>query len=152
MFVKIENGAVVQYPYTLEQMRLDNPNTSFPKSLSPQLLESFGVFDVGHEATPAFDPATQRVVTSAAPSLIDGQWMLTKTVEQQTPEQVAINTANKAAQVRAERDKKISATDWTQGKDIADNVSSAWSTYRQALRDIPAQAGFPWTVNWPVAP
>jgi hypothetical protein len=151
MFVKIESGAVAQYPYTLEQMRLDNPNTSFPKNLSQQLLESFGVFDVGHEATPEFDPTTQRVVTSAIPYLIDGQWTLTKTVEQQTPEQIAINTANKAAQVRAERNKKISATDWTQ---LADSTAdkAAWATYRQALRDITAQAGFPWTIDWPVAP
>ena len=152
MFAKIENGVVAQYPYTLEQMRLDNPNTSFPKNLSQQLLESFGVFEVGHADTPEFDPTTQRVVTSAIPYLIDGQWALAKTVEQQTPEQIAINTANKAAQVRAERNKKISATDWTQGKDISENVSGAWAAYRQALRDITAQAGFPWTIDWPVAP
>jgi hypothetical protein len=151
MFVKIEKGAVAQYPYTLEQMRLDNPNTSFPKNPPQRLLESFGVFEVGHAATPEFDPATQRVATSAAPSLIDGQWTLTKTVEQQTPEQIAINTANKASQVRAERNKKISATDWTQLPDSAADKAS-WAAYRQALRDITAQAGFPWTIDWPVQP
>ena len=152
MFVKIENGAVSQYPYTLEQMRLDNPATSFPKVISQQLRESFGVFDVGYEGAPEYDPTTQRVVTSTIPSLIGGKWTLTKTIEQQTPEQIAINTANKAGQVRSDRNKKLTSSDWTQGKDIPDNISSAWATYRQALRDVPSQAGFPWDIQWPTQP
>ena len=152
MFVKIENGAVSQYPYTLEQMRLDNPATSFPKVISQQLRESFGVFDVGYEGAPEYDPTTQRVVTPTIPSLIGGKWTLTKTIEQQTPEQIAINTANKAGQVRSDRNKKLTSSDWTQGKDIPDNISSAWATYRQALRDVPSQAGFPWDIQWPTQP
>jgi hypothetical protein len=32
------------------------------------------------------------------------------------------------------------------------DVQQAWATYRQQLRDIPAQAGFPGTINWPTAP
>jgi hypothetical protein len=151
MFAKIENGVVSQYPYTLEQMRLDNPATSFPKNISQQLRESFGVFDVGYEGAPEFDPTTQRVVTSAMPSLIDSKWTLTKTIEQQTPEQIAINTANKAAHVRAERNKKLSTTDWTQVID-APVDQAAWAAYRQALRDITSQEGFPWTVEWPKQP
>ena len=57
----------------------------------------------------------------------------------------------KAAEVRAERTAKLAATDWTQ---ITDSTAdkAAWATYRQALRDITAQAGFPWTITWPDAP
>ena len=57
----------------------------------------------------------------------------------------------KAAQVRAERNAKLAATDWTQ---ITDSTAdkAAWATYRQALRDVTAQAGFPWTITWPDAP
>ena len=57
----------------------------------------------------------------------------------------------KAAEVRAERNTKLAATDWTQ---ISDSTAdkTAWATYRQALRDVTAQAGFPWTITWPVAP
>jgi len=54
--------------------------------------------------------------------------------------------------VRVERTLRLQASDWTQGKDIADDVSTAWATYRQALRDIPAQEGFPWDVTWPEQP
>ena len=57
----------------------------------------------------------------------------------------------KAAQVRAERNTKLAATDWTQ---ITDSTAdkTAWATHRQALRDITAQTGFPWTITWPDAP
>lgn len=151
MFAKIEDGAVVQYPYTLEQIRSDNPSTSFPKDIPQHLRESFGVFDVGYEGAPAFDPTTHRVVTSAMPSLIDGKWTLTKTIEPLTSEQIAANTANRAAQVRSQRNDKLTGTDWTQVAD-APVDQAAWAAYRQALRDVTAQTGFPWEIQWPQEP
>ena len=57
----------------------------------------------------------------------------------------------KAAEVRAERNTKLAATDWTQITDAAAD-KAAWATYRQALRDITGQAGFPWTMTWPTQP
>ena len=56
-----------------------------------------------------------------------------------------------AAEVRAERNAKLIATDWTQ---IADSTAdkTAWAVYRMMLRDIPTQSGFPWTITWPDAP
>jgi hypothetical protein len=56
-----------------------------------------------------------------------------------------------AAEVRTERDAKLVSSDWTQVAD-APVDQAAWATYRQALRDIPEQAGFPNTIDWPVAP
>tara|TARA_R110002074_G_C12374535_1_gene651825 strand:- start:41 stop:307 length:267 start_codon:yes stop_codon:yes gene_type:complete len=56
-----------------------------------------------------------------------------------------------AAEVRTERDAKLAATDWTQVAD-APVDQAAWATYRQELRDIPAQAGFPNAVEWPTSP
>jgi len=57
----------------------------------------------------------------------------------------------KAAQVREERNTKLAATDWTQVAD-APVDKAVWATYRQALRDLTAQSGFPWTITWPVEP
>jgi hypothetical protein len=56
-----------------------------------------------------------------------------------------------ASQIRAERDKLLVQTDWTQ---LADSPvdKEAWATYRQALRDIPQQDGFPTNVVWPAMP
>ena len=53
----------------------------------------------------------------------------------------------KAAEVRAERNAKITACDWRVLPDVSN--SDVWKTYRQALRDIPAQSGFPNNVTWP---
>ncbi len=57
----------------------------------------------------------------------------------------------KAAEVRADRNARLCASDWTQ---IADSTAdkAAWAAYRQALRDVPSQAGFPQTVTWPEQP
>lgn len=59
--------------------------------------------------------------------------------------------SRKATEVRFERNVKLSATDWTQ---VADTTAdkAAWATYRQALRNVPSQAGFPWTIEWPTQP
>jgi hypothetical protein len=59
--------------------------------------------------------------------------------------------AKQAANVRAERNAKLAASDWTQ---LADSTAdkAVWAEYRQALRDITGQEGFPWTVEWPVQP
>ena len=54
-----------------------------------------------------------------------------------------------AAQVRAERNAKLAATDWTQGADTPQATKDKYAPYRQALRDVPAQSGFPNTVVWP---
>ena len=56
-----------------------------------------------------------------------------------------------AAKIRTERDIKLTESDWTQVAD-APVDKAAWATYRQALRDIPSQAGFPNEVVWPVEP
>ena len=59
---------------------------------------------------------------------------------------------SQAHRVRVNRTLRLQASDWTQGKDIANEVSTAWATYRQALRDVPSQEGFPWNVTWPETP
>lgn len=59
-----------------------------------------------------------------------------------------------AAEMRVQRDTTLRACDWTQSPDspLTDTQRSAWASYRQALRDVPDQAGFPDTINWPTQP
>jgi hypothetical protein len=56
-----------------------------------------------------------------------------------------------AALAREERNTRLSDTDWTQLAD-APVDKEAWAAYRQALRDVPSQEGFPLTVQWPEPP
>jgi hypothetical protein len=58
--------------------------------------------------------------------------------------------ADAAASVRTQRDDKLKATDWTALSDVT--MTAEMTTYRQALRDVPAQAGFPSTITWPTSP
>jgi len=63
----------------------------------------------------------------------------------------AMKDADRATIMRQQRNEKLKESDWTQ---IADSTADkpTWATYRQALRDITAQSGFPWTVTWPETP
>jgi len=62
----------------------------------------------------------------------------------------AAKDAEQAKSVRTTRDTKLSETDWRFRSDMT--PSQAWKDYCQALRDVPSQAGFPWTIEWPTQP
>jgi len=77
------------------------------------------------------------------------------TATPRTADDIAAYQANKDSQqaqsVRATRGQKLADSDWTQ---VADSPvdKAVWATYRQALRDVTGQSGFPWTITWPDAP
>lgn len=56
-----------------------------------------------------------------------------------------------AEKIRAKRDKLLADTDWTQCTDcqLSNTQKEAYRVYRQALRDVPEQAGFPYQVVFP---
>jgi hypothetical protein len=65
--------------------------------------------------------------------------------------------ASAAAQVRGDRDGRLLEVDAVAGNalrwaDLTSDIQAAWATYRQALLDVPQQAGFPNTITWPVQP
>ena len=153
MFVKVTNGQIDQYPYTVGDLRRDNPNTSFPKNVPEATMVSYGMFPVGYEAAPEYDPMTHRLQHSSEPVLKDGKWVLVKTVVALTPEQIADRDAAKGAEVRKKRNQLLSDSDWTQLAD-APVDATAWATYRQGLRDITDHVSFPYLTSedWPVAP
>lgn len=57
-----------------------------------------------------------------------------------------------ASQARDQRNRLLTASDWTQGADAPQTLKDAWAPYRQALRDVPQQAGFPSSITWPTKP
>ena len=76
--------------------------------------------------------------------------MLTKSIVDKTSEQIANDTATEGEKLRVLRNRRLSDTDWCALSDVT--MSAEMSAYRQALRDLPAQEGFPYTVTWPTAP
>jgi hypothetical protein len=153
MFVKITNGQVDQYPYTVGDLRKANPNVSFPRNIPNETLAQFGVYPVTIAPAPEFNFRTHRLVTQQ-PTLINGAWTVTKAVVAKDQAQIDNENAQKAADVRAERDRLLAATDWTQLIDspFSNDTNGVWQAYRQALRDVPSQEGFPWDVTFPAKP
>jgi len=76
--------------------------------------------------------------------LWDGQTLTPPPLPPKTADELQI-------EARARRDQLLTASDWTQVYD-APVDQAAWAAYRQALRDIPQQEGFPATVVWPTQP
>jgi hypothetical protein len=123
------------------------PNVSFPASgPSDKFLSERKAVRV-NQFIP-HDRATQKLV-ACAPYVQDG-WAYTVKVESKTAEEIIADAASKASQVRAQRDRLLSASDWTQTLD-APVDRTAWATYRQALRDLPSQEGWP-NVTMPSEP
>lgn len=144
MFVaRIVNGSVGE----IADYRSMFPNTSFTHSgPDDDFLAQNGCMRVS--TFKECDLSTHKL--TATTPYIEGGTVYTVTVEAKSQEDIAAETAAKATKVRAQRDQLLAATDWRFR--IDQNPSQAWRDYCQALRDVPAQSGFPDTVSWPVAP
>jgi hypothetical protein len=150
MFAKITNGAVDKFPYTVGQLRHDNPNTSFPKQISEATMLEFGMVAVSEVPAPEFDPMTHFAEWGPVPELQEGGWVLLPTVREYSEDQLAERAAAKASEVRNQRAVLLAETDWMALSDVV--MPPEMATYRQALRDVSDQVGFPYNVVWPVKP
>lgn len=149
----VENGSISQYPIGAVDVKRRYPNTSFATPLEGQDLSSFGVVEVVATDQPTIDYTTQKL-EAGAPAFDGGTWrQVWNVIELSTQEKQTIQD-NKAASVRADRNRRLAECDWTQLSDcpLSDADKAAWSTYRQELRDIPGQSGFPWDISWPNTP
>ena len=158
MQVRIRQSGQVMFE---NEFRALHPNTSMPQILSEELLNEFGA-DVVFEGPQATGGTVYQYSQAAGVEQIDGKWY-TKyilgpvfidgetTATEQEAAYKAIKDAEQAKNVRAARDAKLAECDWTQVAD-APVDKTVWATYRQALRDITAQSGFPWNITWPDAP
>jgi hypothetical protein len=159
MYAKIQNNAPVEWPVHEFQIRSAMTDVSLPVRLTPEDVVGLGFEPYATSDKPEFDALVQDVQESTPVkqgSTWTQQWSVTEkySAEEKATVLTEAETQKKqaqAAQIRADRNSKLAASDWTQ---LADSTAdkAAWATHRQALRDITAQAGFPWTVDWPVQP
>ena len=157
-----ESGVVI----TESEFRQIHKNTSFPPQLSTQLINDFGGDVVLQGPTPS--AGRYETVYRDGVELINGKWFTKYSVGpvfvDTTDENGVVTTAaqhmaayrsnidnQQASSVRSERNRRLSDCDWTQVLDApVDRI--AWTNYRQALREVPKQVGFPWDINWPTKP
>jgi hypothetical protein len=150
MYVLAPNQTAEIFPYSIGALRRDNPNTSFPRNPSDAVLADWNVFPVVEQSPPEYNPANQNL-NQLNPTLVHGQWLQTWQVTAASAEEIAERLQDKEAEVRQQRNELLSACDWTQLPDSpADH--EAWAAYRQELRDVTSQEGFPWNVVWPEMP
>jgi len=140
-----ETGSVV----TEQEFRAMFPNTGFPVQLTEAIINDFGG-DVVFEG-PQAQPSRYQVAFRDGVEQIDGKWFIKWSVADMEQEAKDALDAQQAASQRAYRNTLLSDSDWTQVLD-APVDQTAWAAYRQALRDVTAQEGFPWDIEWPVKP
>jgi hypothetical protein len=152
---------------TVSQFKASQPNTSFPKQITTDILDSYG-YDAVLNGAAATVTAPYGVSTRSGVEEVDGKWftkfiagpVFTDTTDSEgvvttaADNEVAYKAgvdSKAATSVRATRDTKLTESDWTQ---LADSTAdkAAWATYRTALRDLPSAEGFPHTITWPEEP
>jgi hypothetical protein len=149
-YVQSKDGVFVRHIFDIEPTQWDDDTFCFARKLTSEQAAHFGVTKLQLTDPPYFNPATQRRDEEPA-VLTDGVWLQQYVVSQMDTEDAATKTAEQSARDRVVRDRLLAACDWTQVSD-APIDKAAWATYRQALRGVPSQAGFPWTITWPDKP
>jgi hypothetical protein len=161
MQVRIRETGAVMYEAEFRAYQQANGGPTWGQT-TDEVLDSLGA-DVVFEGPQATGGTVYQYSQAAGVEQIEGKWytkhvlgpVFTDTEESSAAEQEAAYKAMKdaaqAESVRQQRTEKLKDSDWTQ---LADSTAdkAAWATYRQALRDITAQAGFPWGVQWPTQP
>src|SRR6056300_1906512 len=121
-----------------------NPNTSFALPFSDATLASFNLVRLTDDTKPDYDSATEIVIEDVI-EVRDGVAYQTYSVIDRPAEAIANELANKKANVRAQRNARLAETDWAMMPDspLIDYDKGLMANYRAALREVPAQAGFP---------
>ena len=139
MYVKVEEGIPVLY--SIWSLKNDNPNTSFPSDISDSLLKEWSVYPCVEGSVPELSECEQAIRGNIIS--VDGVWTQTFTKENWPLDQAK-------QYIRDKRNRLLSDTDWMALSDVT--LAEPWATYRQSLRDITSQVGFPYAVTWPTKP
>ena len=167
MQVRIQSTGAVMYESEFRAYTKANGGPSW-ETTTTEVLEALGA-DVVFEGPQATGGTVYQYSQASGVEQIDGKWhtkyvlgpvFIDTPATEETPAKTAAENeaaykaskdAEQAKSVRASRDVKLAESDWTQVTD-APVDKAVWATYRQALRDVTAQSGFPWTVTYPDAP
>lgn len=157
MYAKIKDGSVEKYPYSITDLKQDNPNVSFPKVLNTSTLNSFGTYEVVIDSKPTYNSVTQTINKKSTPELVSGTWTLKWETKDKPQEDIDQEKADEQNNIRSERVMELEQCDWTVLPDapLSTDMVNKYKTYRQQLRDITKQSTFneavP-SVTWPTKP
>ena len=167
MQIRIQSTGAVMYEAEFRAYQKANGGPTWGIT-TEEILDNLGA-DVVFEGPQASGGTVYQYSQAAGVEQVDGKWYTkyilgpvftdtpatdttpAKTAAENETAYKAMKDAEQAKSVRTSRTQLLKDSDWTQ---IADSTAdkAAWATYRQALRDITGQAGFPWTIVWPNDP
>jgi hypothetical protein len=165
MQIRVKESGAVMYQ---DEFRRLHTGLGLPKVLTEAIINEWGG-DIVFEGPQATGGTVYQYSMRQGVEQLEGKWytkyilgpvFTDRAAEGDQPAQTAaeqetaykvMKDAEQAANVRRSRTEKLKDCDWTQ---IADSTAdkTAWATYRTALRNVPAQSGFPWTITWPETP
>ena len=165
MEVRVRSTGAVMFDHEFRQLQT---GLGFPKEINEAILNEWGA-DIVYEGPQASGGTVYQYSMRSGVVHIGDKWYTNyilgpvftdtpasegqpaKTAAENEAAYKTMKDAEQAANVRTQRTEKLKDCDWTQ---IADSTAdkAAWATYRQALRDITAASGFPWTMTWPESP
>lgn len=136
MYVKVTAGVPVLY--SIWELRQDNPNTSFPSVMTDTSLLEWSIYPCVEGFVPVMGECEQAIRTDI--TLNNGVW-----TQNFAKEHWPLDQAEQY--VHQKRDNLLSETDWMALSDVT--LTVPWAAYRQSLRDVTSQPGFPYAVTWP---
>jgi hypothetical protein len=165
MQIRIRETGAVMYEAEFRAYQQSNGGPTWGVT-TEEILDSLGA-DVVFEGPQASGGTVYQFSMPNGVEQIDGKWytkyvlgpvFTDTTVDGVTTSAADNEAAYKAAKdaeqakaVRQQRGEKLKDSDWTQVAD-APVDQAVWAEYRQSLRDVTTQAGFPWTIEWPTQP
>lgn len=148
-YVQTQGDTFIRHIFDVEPTQWDADNYCYARRLTEEQVERFGVHKKQIVTPPYHDAATQHIEEGPA-LLIDGVWTQNYIVSDLSADESAAKVGAQWNVIRAERNKLLVESDWTQLPD-APVDAAAWATYRQALRDVTDQAN-PFAIIWPQGP
>jgi hypothetical protein len=149
--IKVLNNTLT-YPYTVSDLKLDNPNTSFPENIENTDLSTFNVFEVLETPKPDDEYYTKKVY-EGIPIFQNTNYYQNWIIEEANPEYTSIYIEKEWDKIRQRRNALLYESDWTQVLDapLTDEKRQEWTVYRQLLRDVTTQPT-PFEIIWPNKP
>lgn len=147
MYLRIINDEIT-YPYSLQQLKENNPNSSFPSEMTEAVMNEYNIFEV--RQTPKPNNYTKNIF-EGTPILVEGVYYQNWEQTDASTSEINARIEAKWVEVRENRNQLLQECDWTQLGDIPNETKTIWQSYRQELRDVTSQTN-PFDIVWPVKP
>jgi hypothetical protein len=139
---------IINYPYTIKELREAYPNVSLPAELSEEALSDWDVYSVTSTQIP--NDYTKNII-EGTPVLTDGVYYQNWVITNATESEINYRLENQWEEIRLIRNELLKESDWTQLSDVSQTIKDLWTVYRQELRNITNQEN-PFNIEWPVKP